>query len=94
MPPNGKREHLMESRTDRRREKQGANVKAERRIRTVRLFNLPEATQEGLLQQALEKIVPVVRLELFAKSHEAIAELSSQAVRIVVPHQFVTDSRT
>lgn len=52
----------------------------DRRERSVRLHGLPENTQEGLLQQALEKIVPVKRLELFAKSHEALAELESQAV--------------
>ena len=55
---------------------------AEKRARTVRLHNLPEDTQEGLLQQALEKLVPVRRLELFASSHEAIAELESQAVSL------------
>jgi hypothetical protein len=44
------------------------------------LHGLPENTQEGLLQQALEKIVPVKRLEIFAASHEAVAELESQAV--------------
>ncbi|KAL0254058.1 hypothetical protein I308_101437 [Cryptococcus tetragattii IND107] len=43
------------------------------------LSNLPEGTQEGLLQQALEKIVPVRRLEMFARSHEALVELESQA---------------
>ncbi|WVQ78414.1 hypothetical protein IAT38_000500 [Cryptococcus sp. DSM 104549] len=52
---------------------------AEKRLRSVRLSNLPENTQEGLLQQALEKLVPVKRLEMFAKSHEAVAELESQA---------------
>ena len=53
---------------------------AARRARTIRLHNLPEGTQEGLLQQALEKIVPVRRLEMFARSQEAIAELESEAV--------------
>ncbi|WVF68817.1 hypothetical protein IAT40_003590 [Kwoniella sp. CBS 6097] len=52
---------------------------ADRRARLVRLANLPENTQEGLLQQALEKIVPVKRLELFTKTREAVAELTSQA---------------
>ncbi|WVN86727.1 uncharacterized protein L203_101899 [Cryptococcus depauperatus CBS 7841] len=52
---------------------------AEKRLRSVRLSNLPENSQEGLLQQQLEKIVPVRRLELFAKTHEAVAELGSQA---------------
>jgi hypothetical protein len=36
--------------------------------------------QEALLQQALEKIVPVRRLELFAKTNHAQAELEKQAV--------------
>lgn len=44
------------------------------------MHNLPEGTQEGLLQQALEKIVPVKRLEVFARANEANAELNSQAV--------------
>ncbi|WWD05336.1 hypothetical protein V865_003409 [Kwoniella europaea PYCC6329] len=48
---------------------------AERRDRLVTLSGLPEKTQEGLLQQWLEKIVPVRRLELFAKTQEAVAEL-------------------
>ncbi|WVQ65310.1 uncharacterized protein L199_003486 [Kwoniella botswanensis] len=48
---------------------------AERRDRLVTLSGLPENTQEGLLQQWLEKIVPVRRLELFAKTQEAVAEL-------------------
>lgn len=43
--------------------------------RSVRLQNLPENVQEGLLQQALEKIVPVVRLEVFGKQHEALVLL-------------------
>lgn len=53
---------------------------AEKRSRTIRLHNLPEGTQEGLLQQALGKIVPVKRVELFARSHEAIAELENPSV--------------
>ena len=58
----------------------GARQAADRRLRTVRLHKLPEGTQEGLLQQALEKIAPVQRVEIFAKAGEAVAELSSQAV--------------
>ena len=60
----------------------GARAAADKRERTIRLHGLPEGTQEGLLQQALEKIAPVQRVEVFAKSHEAIAELASQAVRL------------
>ncbi|WRT68008.1 uncharacterized protein IL334_004983 [Kwoniella shivajii] len=52
-----------------------ANKKTQDRL--VRLFNLPENCQEGLLQQELEKIVPVKRLEVFARVHEAVAELLS-----------------
>lgn len=59
----------------------GQRAAADKRERTIRLHGLPEGTQEGLLQQALEKIAPVQRVEVFAKSHEAIAELASQAVR-------------
>lgn len=53
---------------------------ADKRSRSVRLHGLPEDTQEGLLQQALEKIVPVKRLEMFSKSHEAVAELRNGGV--------------
>ena len=59
---------------------QANNQAAERRARTVRLHGLPERTQEGLLQQALEHLVPVKRLEIFSKSHEAIAELTIASV--------------
>ncbi|KAK8858792.1 hypothetical protein IAR55_003022 [Kwoniella newhampshirensis] len=52
---------------------------ADKRSRSVRLSNLPDNAQEGLLQQALEKFVPVKRLEMFARSREAVAELESQA---------------
>jgi len=59
----------------------GARAASDKRERTIRLHNLPEGTQEGVLQQELEKIVPVTRLEVFAKSNEAIAELTNQSVR-------------
>lgn len=52
----------------------------EKRARTVRLNDLPEGVQEALLQQALEKVVPVRRLELFTKTRHALAELNSEAV--------------
>lgn len=51
----------------------------DRRAKTVRLHNVPEGTQEGLLQQALEKLVSVKRLEMFAKQHEAVALLEHAA---------------
>ncbi|WWC70989.1 uncharacterized protein I206_104942 [Kwoniella pini CBS 10737] len=54
-----------------------ANKKAKDRDRLVTLSNLPDNTQEGLLQQALEKVVPVKRLELFSRVNEAVAELET-----------------
>ncbi|KAL7420568.1 Splicing factor [Cryptotrichosporon argae] len=55
----------------------GAAEAAEKRARTVRLNGLPEGTQEGLLQQALEKVVPVRRLEIFARTNDAVVELEA-----------------
>lgn len=54
----------------------------DKHARTIRLYGLPEGTQEGLLQQALEKVVPVRRLEMFAKQHEAMVELTNAAVSV------------
>ena len=51
--------------------------------RSVRLHGLPPKTQEGLLQQALEKIVPLKKLEVFQDLGQATAELRSVAVSIV-----------
>lgn len=42
--------------------------------------NLPAGVQEGLLQQALEKLASVKRVELFEELHEAVVELESAAV--------------
>ena len=53
---------------------------AEARSRSIRITNLPPATQEGLLQQMLEKIVPVGRVEVFIDRQEAIVELKTPAV--------------
>lgn len=49
--------------------------------RSVRVKGLPPDTQEGLLQQEIEKIVPVRRLEVFQNRREATVELGSPAVR-------------
>lgn len=57
---------------------------ADKRSRSVKLLNLPEDAQEGLLQQALEKLVPVKRLEVFGKDREAVVELEAQAVSEVI----------
>ncbi|KAF8527992.1 hypothetical protein BU17DRAFT_38620 [Hysterangium stoloniferum] len=50
-----------------------------RRSRTLRVKNLPAGTQEGLLQQALEKHAKVVRIEIFHRKNEAIVEMDSAA---------------
>lgn len=68
------------------------DLAADRRSRTVRLEGLPPTAQEGLLQQALEKLVPVKKLELFTKSNHAIAELENQAVS-QVPRPLMTGRR-
>lgn len=41
------------------------------------LQGVPEGTQEGLLQQELAKTLPVVRVELFSRRHEAHVELET-----------------
>jgi hypothetical protein len=60
----------------------GLSRKADTRNRSVRLRNLPAGTQEGLLQQALEKIAAVKRVEVFGDKHEAVVELDSPAVSL------------
>ncbi|KZV80119.1 hypothetical protein EXIGLDRAFT_845875 [Exidia glandulosa HHB12029] len=59
----------------------GLGRKAGIKSRSVRLRGLPPATQEGLLQQALEKeIQGVKRVEVFVDLCEAVVELESQQV--------------
>lgn len=58
----------------------GMSRLAEARSRSVRIRNLPPATQEGLLQQAMEKIAPVRRVEVFVDKQEAVVELENAAV--------------
>jgi len=58
-------------------------ARTEARARRVRLYDLPPGTQEGLLQQELEKIVPVKRVEVFQSRHEAQVELASQSVSVL-----------
>ncbi|KAF7346103.1 ATP-dependent DNA helicase PIF1 [Mycena sanguinolenta] len=53
--------------------------KADARNRSVRVRNLPVGTQEGLLQQAMEKIAKVKRVEVFADLNEAVIELENAA---------------
>lgn len=47
--------------------------------KSVRIKKLPAGTQEGLLQQTLEKIVPVKRVEFFTELNEAVVELQNAA---------------
>ena len=49
--------------------------------RSLRVKNLPEDTQEPLLQQVFEKLVPVKRVEIFVDLGEAVVELVNPAVR-------------
>jgi squamous cell carcinoma antigen recognized by T-cells 3 len=58
----------------------GLGRKAEVKNRSVRIRNLPPSTQEGLLQQAIEKVAEVKRLEVFADLNEAVVELTNAAV--------------
>ena len=45
----------------------------------MRIRDLPDGTQGGLLQQAVEKLAPVNRLDVIIENHEAIVEFQSQA---------------
>lgn len=54
---------------------------AETKNRSVRIKNLPQGTQEGLLQQVLEKRASIKRVEVFTETNEAIVELENAAVR-------------
>jgi len=58
----------------------GLSRHAEARNRSVRIRNLPNGTQEGLLQQIMEKHVAVKRVEVFADQNEATVELQNAAV--------------
>ena len=49
------------------------------RNRSLRIRNLPDGAEEGLLQQAVEKLAPVSRLEVFTDKHEAVVEFQSAA---------------
>ena len=57
----------------------GFGKKADARSRSLRVRDLPDGTQEGLLQQIVEKLAPVNRVEVFEDKHEAMVEFQSQA---------------
>jgi hypothetical protein len=58
----------------------GLSRVAEVRTRSVIVSNLPANTQEGLLQQMLQKIMPIKRIEVFLDKKLAVVELENQAV--------------
>lgn len=60
----------------------GFGQRADTRNRSVRVKNLPPntETQEGLLQQALQKIANVKRVEIIGDTCEALVELVNAAV--------------
>ncbi|KAG6918338.1 hypothetical protein DXG01_015197 [Tephrocybe rancida] len=58
----------------------GLSQVADARTRSVRIHNLPAGTQEGLLQQTLEKLASVKRVEVFVELKEAVVELENTAV--------------
>ncbi|KAL4073262.1 hypothetical protein V8B97DRAFT_1953447 [Scleroderma yunnanense] len=57
----------------------GLGRRAETRNRSVRIRNLPPATQEGLLQQVLERHAMVKRVEVLVAEREAMVELENAA---------------
>ncbi|KAK0464624.1 uncharacterized protein EV420DRAFT_1263469 [Desarmillaria tabescens] len=59
----------------------GLGRRADVRSRSVRIHNLPQntETQEGLLQQTIEKIVAVARVEVLGDTREAVVELATAA---------------
>jgi len=57
----------------------GLSRQAETRSRSVRIRNLPPASQEGLLQQVIEKHALVRRVEVFQDLNEATIELENAA---------------
>lgn len=57
----------------------GLGKNAEKSARTLRVTKLPVGAQEGLLQQAIEKIARVARVEVFQDKREAVVELENAA---------------
>ncbi|KAH8825051.1 hypothetical protein DL96DRAFT_1737005 [Flagelloscypha sp. PMI_526] len=51
--------------------------KSEYENRSVHVYNLPDGTQEGLLQQVLEKIAKIKRVEVLSDTNEALVELEN-----------------
>ncbi|OBZ68772.1 hypothetical protein A0H81_11060 [Grifola frondosa] len=71
--------------------------RAEVRNRSVRIRNLPPGTQEGLLQQALEKHAAIKRVEVFTDKNEAEVELENAAEAgklLLYPDPIVFEGKT
>ena len=62
----------------------GQTKRSEKLHRSVRVRGLPEWTQEGLLQQVIEKHAAVRRVVFDADTLEATVELVSPAVRYYI----------
>ncbi|KAI0278229.1 hypothetical protein BGY98DRAFT_1107507 [Russula aff. rugulosa BPL654] len=73
-------------RSRKREPETGFGKKADARNRSLRIRDLPDGTEEGLLQQAVEKLAPVNRLEVFMEKHEAVVEfqLAADAARLLL----------
>jgi hypothetical protein len=72
--------HCLQSLNRNETPQSGLSHTADVRSRSIRIRNLPPGAQEGLLQQVLEKIVPVKRVEVFLDKQEAVVELPGAAV--------------
>jgi hypothetical protein len=55
-------------------------AREEANSRSVRIKGVPTDTQEAILQQALEKVTSVVRLQLLPERNEAVLEVETAAV--------------
>ena len=70
----------------------GLGRQAETRSRSVRVRGLPPATQEGLLQQSLEKHALIKRVEVFLDINEAVVELENAAVSVTLNLPFIVNT--
>lgn len=54
-----------------------------RKARTIKVKNLPDNTQEALLQQTMEKYGKVTKVEVFKKTNEALVEFENPHVSLI-----------
>ncbi|KAI0045685.1 hypothetical protein FA95DRAFT_1560887 [Auriscalpium vulgare] len=84
-------------RTKKREPDSGMGKRADTRSRSVRVLDLPPNTQDGLLQQAIEKYAPVNRVEVFVGKNEAVVEFQTQADAakiLLLPNPIVFNGHT